>query len=76
VVAALVNDWEAAEKVELDLPETGVCSFNIDENTDGGACCGVDTSKKQTAETTASCQSSLCGVPSQAMVKETTFCCG
>ena len=25
VVAALVGDWEAAEKVELVLPETGVC---------------------------------------------------
>lgn len=28
IVAALTGDWEAAENVELDLPETGVCSVN------------------------------------------------
>ncbi|MCR8656569.1 NAD(P)-binding domain-containing protein [Paenibacillus endoradicis] len=28
VVAYLSGDYEAAEKVELDLPETGVCSIN------------------------------------------------
>ncbi|QQE74162.1 NAD(P)-binding domain-containing protein [Brevibacillus composti] len=28
VVAALVGDWEAARRVELHLPETGVCSSN------------------------------------------------
>ncbi|WP_181917758.1 hypothetical protein [Cohnella phaseoli] len=25
VVAALTDDWQAATKVELDLPKTGVC---------------------------------------------------
>ncbi|GAA2621409.1 FAD-dependent oxidoreductase [Actinomadura fulvescens] len=29
VVAALAGDWEAARKVELELPETGVCSSNL-----------------------------------------------
>ena len=46
VVAGLVGDWEAARRVELDLPETGVCS------SDGGsACCGTETAdtKKKTA---------------------------
>src|SRR5207248_11615298 len=33
VVAALDGEWEAARKVELVLPETGVCS------TDGGGSC-------------------------------------
>ncbi|MFF2890133.1 NAD(P)-binding domain-containing protein [Paenibacillus sp. NPDC057967] len=28
IVAAITGDWEAAVKVELDLPETGVCSVN------------------------------------------------
>lgn len=28
VVAALVGDWEAAKRVELHLPETGVCSIS------------------------------------------------
>ncbi|NAS21022.1 FAD-dependent oxidoreductase [Herbidospora sp. NEAU-GS84] len=31
VVAALAGDWEAARAVELDLPETGVCSSNLAE---------------------------------------------
>ena len=39
VVAALAGDWEAARKVELDLPETGVCSSEK-----GVACCGVGQS--------------------------------
>ncbi|MFC7108936.1 FAD-dependent oxidoreductase [Nonomuraea rubra] len=31
VVAALAGDWEAARDVQLDLPETGVCSSNLAE---------------------------------------------
>ncbi|MEU0485329.1 FAD-dependent oxidoreductase [Streptosporangium sp. NPDC006013] len=31
VVAALAGDWEAAHDVQLDLPETGVCSSNLAE---------------------------------------------
>ncbi|MFD7160043.1 FAD-dependent oxidoreductase [Kribbella sp. NPDC059898] len=43
VVAALAGDWEAARDVQLNLPETGVCSSNLayggsaDET---GGCCG------------------------------------
>jgi thioredoxin reductase len=39
VVAAIAGDWEAARRVELVLPETGVCST---EGLDGesGRCCG------------------------------------
>lgn len=40
VVAALMGDWESARKVELELPETGVCSTDLDGN---GACCGAPT---------------------------------
>ncbi len=41
VVAALAGDWGAARDVQLDLPETGVCSSTpaLGE-TDGGSCCG------------------------------------
>lgn len=39
VAAALAGDWEAAGKVELDLPETGVCSSDK-----GIACCGTGQS--------------------------------
>jgi hypothetical protein len=44
VVAALAGDWEAARDVQLNLPETGVCSSNLayggsaDET--AGGCCG------------------------------------
>ena len=39
VVAAIAGDWEAARRVELVLPETGVCSGDPDG--DGlAACCG------------------------------------
>ncbi|WP_427385176.1 FAD-dependent oxidoreductase [Janibacter sp. G56] len=44
IVAALAGDREAAERVELTLPETGVCggagAFD-DPNAVGGACCGA-----------------------------------
>ena len=40
VAAAIAGDWQAARRVELVLPETGVCS--LDRNPDGAdtACCG------------------------------------
>lgn len=45
VVAAIDGDMEAARKVELDLPETGVCSSDA-----GIACCGTEkVSEKETA---------------------------
>jgi thioredoxin reductase len=46
VVAAIDGDMEAARKVELDLPETGVCSSDA-----GIACCGTEatTANKSTA---------------------------
>lgn len=34
IVAALRGDWESARRVELVLPETGVCSTDL-----GGSCC-------------------------------------
>ena len=45
VVAYLDGDFEAAKKVELDLPQTGVCNTNID----AAGCCTTD------AVETASC---------------------
>jgi thioredoxin reductase len=43
VVAALAGDWNAARDVQLDLPETGVCSSNLaygDSAEESGGCCG------------------------------------
>jgi len=47
VVAALAGDWTAARDVQLDLPETGVCSSAQPTGTDrietSGGCCGTPT---------------------------------
>lgn len=42
VVAAIAGDLDAADRVELVLPETGVCSSNLGDA--GGSCCGVESS--------------------------------
>ncbi|MEU4401911.1 FAD-dependent oxidoreductase [Micromonospora orduensis] len=39
VVAALAGDWAAARDVQLDLPETGVCTSDAAAST-GDGCCG------------------------------------
>jgi len=39
VVSAIAGDWESARRVELVLPETGVCSTDRDDA--GGGCCGT-----------------------------------
>lgn len=45
IVAAIAGDHEAAERVELVLPESGVCggagAFGDDAAADGGGCCGA-----------------------------------
>ncbi len=43
VAAALVGDWEAAREVQLNLPETGVCSTDLAG--EGAACCGTASSQ-------------------------------
>ncbi|HEX2035024.1 MAG TPA: FAD-dependent oxidoreductase [Chloroflexota bacterium] len=39
VASAIAGDWEAARKVELVLPETGVCSTST---SDGPSCCDAE----------------------------------
>jgi thioredoxin reductase len=41
VAAAIAGDWEAARRVELVLPETGVCSLDRTPGTTSSACCGT-----------------------------------
>jgi N-acetylglutamate synthase-like GNAT family acetyltransferase len=44
VVAAIAGDLEAADRVELDLPETGVCGIGTaDAPCDESSCCGDAT---------------------------------
>ncbi len=47
VVAGLVGDWEAARDVQLNLPETGVCSTDFAEA--GDACCGTPIAQSMPA---------------------------
>lgn len=58
IAAALVGDHEAAARVELDLPETGVCSAPAELEVAGG-CCGA-SAHQEPVETEAS---SCCGGP-------------
>lgn len=51
IVAAIDGDMAAARKVELDLPETGVCGTD----TGGLACCGVDPKPKRSTTATSCC---------------------
>ncbi len=46
IAAAIDGDMEAARKVELDLPETGVCSTDAG----GGGCCGVAPKQAPTSK--------------------------
>jgi thioredoxin reductase len=52
VVAALAGDWQAARDVQLDLPETGVCSSNVPVDSDridgNGDCCAAPTAETVT----------------------------
>jgi hypothetical protein len=41
VAAALAGDWASARRVELTLPETGVCSVSFDaDRGPASECCG------------------------------------
>lgn len=63
VVAAIAGDLAAADRVELDLPETGVCSAS------GSATEGI-------ADASAGCGTGGCGLPKPAAQPKATSCCG
>lgn len=67
IVAALTGDWAAAEKVELELPETGVCSTGAQK------CCGPTeslTNKSAESFATDGSQTPIVSVASK------SACCG
>jgi hypothetical protein len=85
VVSAIAGDWEAARRVELVLPETGVCSLERSPEAAGTACCGsieeeaVGMTKRQVDRTadlktpeTAARTSTCCGGPAP---PEANACC-
>jgi thioredoxin reductase len=56
IIADIAGDKEAAERVELELPETGVCSRPLTAESEGEGCCGgpaaaeIDACCKQDAD--------------------------
>ncbi|MDX2275472.1 MAG: NAD(P)-binding domain-containing protein [Hyphomonadaceae bacterium] len=52
VIAELAGDHEAARRVELVLPETGVCSTSPVVGAKAAACCGPSDSKEDLAVST------------------------
>lgn len=86
VVAALAGDLRAADDVQLELPETGVCSsdFGDPDGAAGGACCGgpvktavgarVAVAEPRVAQSGGAC----CGGPVKAVTATSTrtTCCG
>jgi thioredoxin reductase len=51
IAAAIDGDMKAARNIEIDLPETGVCSVD----SGGAACCGIESSAKKKAVVASCC---------------------
>ncbi|MBX3605595.1 MAG: NAD(P)-binding domain-containing protein [Piscinibacter sp.] len=87
VVAAIAGDLAAADRVELDLPETGVCSASgsTTEGLADAACCGTAPSSALASAAAASgCGNGGCDTAAEpkpaaavtAATKAPTSCCG
>ena len=65
IVAYLAGDTQAAERVELNLPETGVCSSNLgaESGSEGVSCCAPDSGELAVVGESkgGSCGTSGCG---------------
>lgn len=85
VVAAIAGDIEAADRVELDLPETGVCASDPQEEIDlGAACCGPAAGASvqvaalplsAVARPKTGCGPVSCGAPAKAPAAAKSACC-
>lgn len=71
VVAALAGDMEAARQVQLELPETGVCSLSPDDG--GNNCCSTTVSVDLPVLGEAS--STNCGCSTTATATSASSCC-
>jgi len=63
VVAAIAGDLEAADRVELQLPETGVCGLPPSTKDSSDSCCGTAEPKAEVLAPVASssCSTRSCG---------------
>lgn len=64
VVAAIAGDLEAADRVELDLPETGVCGIGQADTTGAESSCCGDAPATATVAVAATAPKSGCGATS------------
>ncbi|OMF18518.1 hypothetical protein BK133_30495 [Paenibacillus sp. FSL H8-0548] len=64
IVAALVGDMESAGRVELELPETGVCGIGVGG---GDSCCEPTTNQEST--------DTCCAAPSKTETTTTSSSC-
>lgn len=76
VVAAIAGDIEAADRVELDLPETGVCSVggSATEGIGDGSCCATSAAPSAVTAPAAAkaggCGTSSCAAPAPALANK------
>jgi len=69
IVAAIRGDWESARRVELTLPETGVCTLGSQPGQESAGCCTTEATISTLLVTTgSSCGSSGCGTPEPELV--------
>jgi hypothetical protein len=71
IVAAIGGDWESARRVELSLPETGVCTLGAKLEADGvagGCCTSAAPAPTLVVSTGSGCGSSGCGAPEPELV--------
>jgi hypothetical protein len=64
VVAAIASDLEAADRVELDLPETGVCGICVEQSVGAGPAL---LSATEVSKAASSCATASCGTPTPAV---------
>lgn len=72
VVAALAGDLAAADRVELELPETGVCSLDPVADGEAGSCCGPTPAAAPVAAPSSGCGPRSCATPAPQPAR----CCG
>lgn len=73
VVAALAGDLVAADDVQLELPQTGVCSTQFDEASSG--CC-TQGEAEPIAVAGSGCASPRCGSSKPPAAANASSCCG
>ncbi|OGS71989.1 MAG: flavoprotein [Gallionellales bacterium GWA2_60_142] len=71
IAAAMAGDFASADDVQLDLPETGVCSSDFSDSGGRGGCCGIEPKKT----TGLAVEQSCCSTGNVTSSKQVA-CCG